>query len=109
MDKVLYDIKDQLYQTAILVVNFFSIPKNIIIFVVVVLILYMLFFRKWESSKVFSFCLTYLLLFVLYVRLDNILGRVLSTDGAYYGISVFHIVSAIIAAVILVYYSMIKS
>ncbi|MFA5038773.1 MAG: hypothetical protein WC732_03745 [Candidatus Omnitrophota bacterium] len=107
MDNISFEIKNQLYLTVVQLVDFFK-GANLLYAGIVVLALYVLFLRNWTFPRIFSFSLTFILLFVLFVRLDHLLLTKLSQDAAYYGVGVFRILSIVVAAAILLYYSVIK-
>ena len=107
MNKILFEIKSQLYETAVLVVGF---CKNINPYVAgaVLLALYLVVFRKWMFNKILSFCLTIFLLFVLYVRMENVLLVTFAQEASSFTVGVFRTVSCIVAGMILLYYAAVK-
>jgi Na+-transporting NADH:ubiquinone oxidoreductase subunit NqrB len=107
MDKIFFEIKNQLYETAQLVVEFCK-TINPYVAGAVVLALYLLVFRRWMFRKILSFCLTIFLLFVLFVRIDNILLTNFGQDPSSFSVGVFRTVSIIIAGIILLYYAAVK-
>jgi hypothetical protein len=107
MDNIFFEIKNQLYETAVLVVAFCK-TINPYVAGAVFLALYLLVFRKWLFRKILSFCLTIFLLFILFVRINNILVTTLAQDPSSFTVGIFHTVSLIIAGIILLYYAAVK-
>ncbi|MDD5137985.1 MAG: hypothetical protein PHG72_04110 [Candidatus Omnitrophica bacterium] len=107
MNKILFDLKNQIYETAMLVVGF---CKNINPYVAgaVFLTLYLVVLRKWMFSKILSFCVTIFLLFIFYIRIENVLLTTFSQDATSFTVGVFRTVSVIIAGIILLYYAAVK-
>lgn len=107
MDKILFDLKNQIYETTVLVVAF---CKNISPFMAggTLLALYIVVFRKWMFNKILSFCLTMFLLFIFYIRIDNLLLTFFSQEASSFSVAIFRMFSVIVAGAILLYYATVK-
>lgn len=107
MDNLIFAIKNQVYETAILLAEFCK-KINPLYALVVFLVMYLIFFRKWTLRSVLSFCLTMFLLFLIYVRIDSVLATKVSDETAYLGIGIFRVISGIVFITVVMYYSFIK-
>jgi hypothetical protein len=107
MNRIIFEIKDQLYETAVLVIEFF---KGINPWAAggVLLALTLVVFRKWMLGKILSFGMTMFLLLVLYVRINHFLITGLSQEASSLNVGVFHTIAVIIAGAIFLYYAAIK-
>ncbi|MDD5018855.1 MAG: hypothetical protein PHH75_01605 [Candidatus Omnitrophica bacterium] len=107
MNKIIFEIKNHVYETVILLIDFF---KGINLFVTagILLALYLVVFRKWLFGKILSFCITILLLLVFYVRINHFLLTELAQDATSFTVGVFRTLSVIVAGAILLYYAAVK-
>ncbi|QAT16891.1 hypothetical protein BU251_03660 [Candidatus Velamenicoccus archaeovorus] len=107
MDNIFFELKNQVYETAVLVVAFCK-SVNLYIAGGVLLVFYLAVLRKWMPKKILSFCLTISLLFIFYLRIDNLLLTTFSQEASSFSIGVFRTVSIITAGVIFLYYATIR-
>ena len=107
MDSFFFGIKNQIYETAVLVVAFFK-QVNPLLGIGGLVALYIFIFRKWAFSKVVSFVLTVSVLLLVYIRLDHFLLATLSQEAANFTVGIFRTLSVIVAGAILLYYSAVK-
>jgi hypothetical protein len=101
-----FEIKNQIYETSTLVIEFLK-KINPIAAIVVLIALYVLFFRRWEFTKIFSLFATWFLLLIVYVRLNSFFANALAPDAAEISLAILRIVTGFIVAAIFLYHAMV--
>ena len=107
MDKIIFGIENQIYETLVLCKSFFK-EINLTTFFLVLVFLFILFIRKWAFKKTLSCFLTLFFLLIFYVRLAAYLNAVLDTETKTFVIPILGTISIIIAAVVFIYHAAIK-
>ena len=107
MDKFIFNIENQIYETLVLCKNFFK-EINLITFFLGLVFLYILFIRKWAFKKILSCFLTLFFLLIFYVRLAAYLNAALDAETKTFVMPVLGTISVIIAAVVFIYHAAIK-
>ena len=107
MDKIILEIKDQIYETIILCQEYLK-NLNWSTVLLILALLFVFFLRKWELKKSFSFVLVILLLFILLVRIEAFLVFSLDIEGSNITVGIGRTIFLIIAAVVLIYHAVIK-
>ena len=107
MDKIIFGIENQIYETLVLCKNFFK-EINLTTFFLVLAFLFILFIRKWAFKKILSCFLTLFFLLIFYVRLAGFLNTVLDAETKTFVMPILGTISIIIAAVVFIYHAAIK-
>jgi hypothetical protein len=107
MEKILFEIKDQIYQTITLSCDFLKHLDTATLLLSIGL-LYALFLRKWPLRKILSFVLIVLLLFILLVRTETLLTAVGGADNMQMTVGLARTVFIILVGLILIYNTAIK-
>ena len=107
MEKIIFEIKSQIYDTIVLLKDYLKhIPLTSLIASIV--LLYVIFLRKWTLNKILSFFFVIFLLLVLLVRLEAFLLAMLDHEGSQIGIGIIHILFFIAASVTFLYHAAVK-
>jgi hypothetical protein len=104
MADIIFQIKNQIYETVVLSIAFFK-KLNYITVGAVVLALAVFFFRRWEFRRIISFFVSMLVLIIIYVRLEALFLASFSPDASSLGVIILRIVSAFIAGAIFLYHA----
>lgn len=107
LDKILFEIKDQIYLTIILARDFFK-TVNISTILLSLGLVYIVILRRWPLRKILSFFLFLALLFIVLVRLEAFFLASFGAEGSKVSIGISRMVSLILAAVALIYNAAIK-
>ncbi|MBI5872892.1 MAG: hypothetical protein HZB36_01955 [Candidatus Omnitrophica bacterium] len=107
MDSIIFEIKDQLFYTITLAINFFKVI-NLSTFLLSLGLLYIVVLRKWALKKIGSFFLIIFLLFILMIRTEAYFTTTFGADSSSVSIGVCRTVFLIIAALVFIYYAAIK-
>lgn len=107
MDKVLFEIKNFIYVTIMLVKDFFR-GTNLLTVLAVLIILYAFFFRRWLFKKTCSFFLTIGLIFVFYLHINNFFARLLTPENASIPLGILQTVAGIVFIMVFLYYATVK-
>lgn len=107
LDKILFEIKDQIYLTIILAKDFFK-TVNISTVLMSLGLVYVVVLRKWPIPKLLSFFLFLGLLFVALIRVEALFLTTFGVEGSKVSIGISRFVFLIIAAVVLIYNALIK-
>lgn len=107
MEKILFEIKNQIFETGILISDYLKgvNPSTILLGFA---LFYAIFMRRWEIKKTISFLVCIFLLFVLLVRIESFLGTTFGAEGSFFSIGVGRTVFLILAAAIFIYNALIK-
>ncbi len=107
MNEIIFEIKDQIYLTIKLACDFLKDinPSTILL---TIAFLYVLFLRKWNAKKIFSFVLIIFLLFILLVRIEALLLANLEAEGANISIGIGRTIFLMAAAAVFIYHAAIK-
>ncbi len=107
MDKIIFELKNQIYETAILCKNFFK-GVNLWTLGFTLTLFFIFFFRRWEFKKTFSFFFTIFALFILLVRLEAFFISTLEAETSNFALSLTRTVAAIVAGAVFFYYAAVK-
>jgi len=107
MDQIIFEAKNFLYTTIVLAKKFVQ-NVGIINIIVFLLILYVVFLRKWTFKKTSSFLAALFLLFIFYLRLNNSLSVFFGAEDAQFVIAILNIATLVLAVIILIYYAAVK-
>lgn len=105
MDSFFFAVKDQIYQTMTLTVEFYrKVP--ILPALVVLAVVFFVFFRRWETRKIISLFFTLFFLSLLFVRVENFfIHAPMSPEGSDMAVGITRIVTAIIAVIVFLYHA----
>ena len=103
MNDILFEIKNQIYETVILCQQFL---KNVNLSTVLFSLgfLYIIFMRKWDFKKILSFFLVLLLLFVLLVRFEMFLTLTQDKETSSLPIAIGRTIFFIVVALVFIYH-----
>jgi hypothetical protein len=104
MDDVIFQIKNQIYETITLCSAFFK-KINWLTIIAVLVGLTFFFFRKWEFKRILSFFYSLFLLMIVYVRLEDLFMKSFALDAADLGVNILRVVSTFIIAAIFLYHN----
>ena len=107
MENIIFDLKNEIYRTMMMCQDYLK-TVNWGTTLMILVILYILFLRKWTLKKNLSFMLIMALLFVLLVRSEAFLKATFGAEDSNLAIAVGKIIFLIIAAVVLIYNAAIK-
>ncbi|MFH0877598.1 MAG: hypothetical protein V1863_05175 [Candidatus Omnitrophota bacterium] len=107
MDNFVFALKDQIYQTIVLMEKFLkTVHWPQVGFIVATA--FILVMRHWPLRKIFSFFLTCLIFLILLVRIEASIITRFGQEGSTYGVLVGRFVYMALAAVIFIYHAAIK-
>ncbi len=107
MDKIIFEIKDQIYKTAIMCKDYVK-DINPLVLGLVLLIIFVLLLHRWEFKKTFTFFATIFALFIILVRLEAFFLSWLEPETASFILSLSRTVAIIVAGAVFLYFAAVK-
>ncbi len=107
MDKIIFEIKDQIYKTAVMCKDYVK-DINPLVLGLVLLIIFVLLLHRWEFRKTFAFAATIFILFIILVRSEAFFLSWLEPETGRFIASLTRTVSVIVAGAVFLYFAAVK-
>lgn len=107
MEKIIFEIKNQIFETICLTQEYFK-KLNLVPILLALVLFYIIFLRKWEFKKTISFLFIVFILFIVLVRTEDFLFSTFGAEGSFFSIDVARIVFLFISAIVFIYNATIK-